>query len=870
MRRALLAIAVIAASNWAIAQTVDPHLFDGLSYRLIGPFRAGRSLACTGVPGNLEKYFMGAVGGGVWVTENSGRTWTPIMDGVRVASIGAIAVAPSNPSVVYVGAGEADMRADIQQGDGLYKSVDAGKTWKHVGLDDTRQIAKIVVDPKDPDTVYVAALGHQYGPNDQRGVFKSTDGGATWTKTLFVDDNTGAVELAMDPSDPSLLIAGMWQTRRPPWEIYPPSSGPGSGMYRSADAGKTWTKISGHGLPSFFGRIGLSFSPAQPNRVYAVIDTNGETGGGIFVSDDKGENWTKTTGDNRLWGRGWYFCGITADPKDADTVYLMNTGMYRSTDGGKTFIPIKSAPGGDDYHTLWVNPEDTNRMIAATDQGTIVSVDRGLTWSSWWNQPTGQFYHAITDSRFPYWVYGSQQDSGAMAVPSRTNHDNINMRDWRPMSAGGESGTIAPDRLHPGTVIDDGGSIERLDDGWHKEVDPTRGKEGGPWRKTWTQPIAASPIDPKVFYIGRQVVFRSGDSGDSWQIISPDLSRKTNTVPANLDAPTASDIDQNPRQGVVFWIAPSPVKRGEIWTGTDDGLIWITRDEGAHWEDVTPPDLTPWSKVGIIDASHFDANTAYAAIDRHRLDDNKPYIYRTHDGGKHWDLITNGLPAGEFVNVVREDPVRKGLLYAGTDWGIFVSFDDGANWQSLQLNLPPASIRDLAFGGNDLIVGTHGRAFWILDDLSPLRQISASTTETTLFRPSPAVAFIRGPGFDDGTPLPMDEPRGENPPNGAILDYFLAKPVSLVELRITDGKGKEIAKFSSADKSPEPDIAKLTITPNWIRPRPGLSIEAGGHRFVWGFGESMPTGTYTATLVVDGKSYSRPLLVVSDPRLDKK
>ncbi|HWA83262.1 MAG TPA: hypothetical protein VG820_07520, partial [Fimbriimonadaceae bacterium] len=790
MRRALLAFVVIAASTCAIAQTPDPHLFDGLSYRLIGPFRAGRSLACTGVPGNLEKYYMGAVGGGVWVTENSGRTWAPIMDSVRVASIGAIAVALSDPNVVYVGTGEADMRGDIQQGDGMYRSADAGKTWTHIGLEDSRQIAKIVVDPKDPNTLYVAALGHQYGPNDQRGVFKSTDGGVTWTKSLFVDNDTGAIDVVMDPSDPSTLVAAMWQTRRPPWEIYPPSSGPGSGLFRSTDAGKTWAKVVGHGLPSFFGRVGLSFSDADPNRVYAVVDTNSETGGGIFVSNDKGANWTKKTGDSRLWGRGWYFGGITADPKDADTVYLMNTGMYRSTDGGKTFIPIKSAPGGDDYHTLWVNPVDTNRMIAATDQGTIVSVDRGLTWSSWWNQPTGQFYHAITDSRFPYWVYGSQQDSGAMAVPSRTNHDNINMRDWRPMSVGGESGTIAPDRLHPGTVIDDGGSIERLDDGWHKAVDPTSGKQGGPWRKTWTQPIAASPIDPKVFYIGRQVVFRSGDSGDSWQIISPDLSQKTNTVPSNLDAPTAADIDRNPRQGVVFWIAPSPVKRGEIWAGTDDGLIWITRDEGAHWQDVTPSALTPWSKVGIIDASHFDPDTAYAAIDRHRLDDNKPYIYRTHDGGKHWDLITNGLPAGEFVNVVREDPVRKGLLYAGTDWGVFVSFDDGANWQPLQLNLPPASIRDLVFGGNDLVVGTHGRAFWILDDLSPLRQISATTTETTLFRPSPAVAFIRGPGFDDGTPLPMDEPRGDNPPNGAIVDYFLSKPASLVELRITDGKGK--------------------------------------------------------------------------------
>ncbi|AIE84193.1 Cellulase [Fimbriimonas ginsengisoli Gsoil 348] len=850
----------------SFGQSVDPSLLGGLSYRLVGPFRAGRCLACTGVPGNPDKFYFGAVGGGIWVSENAGLTWTPIFDQMHAASIGAIAVAPSKPEVVYVGSGEADMRSDIQQGDGMYKSTDGGATWAHIGLEDTRQIGKILVDPQNENVLYVAALGHQFGPNEERGVFKSVDGGATWTKSLYLNADTGAIDMVMDPTDHNTLIASMWQTRRPPWEVYPPSSGPGSGLYKSTDAGKTWSKITGHGLPGAFGHVGLSISNANPNRVYAVVDTNRKTGGGVFVSEDKGANWTLATADERLWGRGWYFGGITADPKDADAVYVMNTGMYRSTDGGKTFLPIKGAPGGDDYHTLWINPSDPKRMISATDQGTIVSIDGGKTWSSWWNQPTGQFYHVIADNRFPYWVAGAQQDSGAMAVPSRSNHDHISMRDWRPMSVGGESGTIAADRLHPGTLLDDGGTIERLDDGWHKSVDPTKGKPGGPWRKAWTLPIAASPVDPKVFYTSRQSVFRSGDSGNSWQIISPDLTRQTHTTPTNLDGPTAADIDPAPHHGVVFWLAPSPKKRGTLWAGTDDGLIWLTRDDGKHWENVTPSQLTPWSTVGIIDASHFDADTAYAAIDRHRLDDNKPYIYRTRDGGKHWDLITTGLPSGEFVNVVREDPVRRGLLYAGTDWGVFVSFDDGANWQPLQLNLPHASMRDLVIAGNDLVVGTHGRAIWILDDLSPLRQISTSTRSTTLLAPSPAVVFIRGPGFDDGTPLPIEEPRGENPPYGAMIDYVLAEPAHLVTVRVTDAHGKEVGKASSSDKPRPPDPSRLTIAPYWVRPGSTLSTGPGAHRFVWNFGEQMAPGDYEVALTVDGKVYKQRLKLLADPR----
>ena len=867
-----LTLLSLAGNGVVQAQSVAPQVFNGLQYRLVGPFRAGRCLACTGVPGNPHKFYFGAVGGGVWMTENDGRTWSPIFDEQGVASIGAIAVAPSDPQVLYVGSGEADMRSDIQQGDGMYRSDDAGKSWQHIGLEDTRQIGKIIVDPQNAETVYVAALGHQYGPNSQRGVFKSVDGGKSWSSSLFTNADTGAIDMDMDPTAPSTILVAMWQTRRPPWSIYPPSSGPGSGLYKTADAGKSWRRIDGHGLPPFFGRMGLSFSRSKPGRVYAVVDTNGAPGGGIYVSDNNGEDWSQTTSDDRLWGRGWYFGGITADPKDPDVVYVMNTAAYRSVDVGKTFVPIKGSPGGDDYHSLWIDPNDNDHMIMASDQGTVVSIDHAKTWSSWWNQPTGQFYHVITDSRFPYWVYGSQQDSGAMAVPSRTNHDNISMRDWRPMQVGGESGTIAPDRLHPGTIIDDGGTIQRLEDGWHKSVDPTQGKPGGPWRRTWTLPIVASPTDPATFYLSHQCVFRSQDSGETWELISPDLTRETNTVPSNLDPTTAADIEKRPRQGVVYWLAPSPLKSGLIWAGTDDGFIWITKDDGKHWANVTPKELTPWSKVGVIDASHFDQGTAYAAIDRHRLDDNTPYIYRTNDGGQSWKLITNGLPAGDFVNVVREDPVKRGLLYAGTDRGVYVSFDDGAHWQPLQLNLPPASVRDLVFGGNDLVVGTHGRAIWILDDLSVLRQASASTSaeEAVLFAPSDAVLFIRGPGFDDGTPLPLEEPRAENPPRGAILDYWLGKNADSVQIEILDVRGKLVKKYSSLDKPETVDVSKITVAPIWVRPAQPPQATVGGHRYVWNFttdqSREAKAGNYSVRLTVDGKSQIQKLRVVEDPR----
>lgn len=874
--RAGLLLTLLLTCGFVQAQTVDPSLFGGLRYRLIGPYRGGRAVTAVGVPGQSETFYFGAVGGGVWKTENAGRTWMPIFDGQHAASIGAVAVAPSNPNVIYVGSGEADMRGDIQQGDGIYKSTDGGNTWRHIGLEDTRQIGKIVVDPKDANTVYVAALGHQYGPNEQRGVFKSTDGGQTWNKVLYKNADTGAIELAIDPNNPNVIFAALWQTRRPPWSVYPPSNGPGSGIYKSTDAGQTWQQVKGNGFPSFVGRVGLTISAADHNRIYAAVDTNDPKTGGIYRSDDGGASWKRMDDDRRLWGRGWYFCGITADPKNPNEVYVMNTSTYRSTDGGQTFTAIKGAPGGDDYHSLWIEPNDPERMILSSDQGVVVSVDGAKTWSSWYNQPTGQFYHAITDSRFPYWVYGSQQDSGAMAIPSRTIHTGISSMDWRPISVGGESGTIAPDPLRPGRIIDDGGSREDLDTAWIQSVNPILGENDEIWRSEWTQPIAGSPTDPHVFYIAHQRVFRSGDSGASWQLISPDLTRQNTGPLDNLDPSTAVDDQGLKRKGVVYWIAPSPVKAHEIWVGTDDGLIWLTNDEGANWENVTPRPLTPWSKVGVIDASHFDPETAYAAIDWHRLDDNHPYIYRTHDAGKNWALAVNGLPSDEFVNVVREDPVRRGLLYAGTDWGIYVSFDDGNNWQRFHLNMPSASIRDIVFQNGDIIVATHGRAFWILDDASPLRQLNASVSDE-LFVPEPAVLFQRSPSWggpnDEGTPLPPEEPQGENPQWGAYINYVVASPNAVVTLTFKDAKGAVVSSISSTDKPRQVDLSQVDIPGYWFHPVIGLSAGPGAHRFVWnmrykqGQGPPLPPGLYSVELAVNGHTYVQPLTIARDPRI---
>jgi photosystem II stability/assembly factor-like uncharacterized protein len=879
-------------------QQFDPSLFAGMRWRLIGPFRGGRAVTATGVPGHINLFYFGAVGGGVWKTTDAGRVWTPVFDGEPIASIGAIEVAPSDPNTIYVGSGEADIRSDISYGNGMYKSVDGGATWTHIGLEDSRQIGRILIHPHNPDLVFVAALGHAYGPNPERGVFRSTDGGKTWQKVLFKDEDTGAIDLAFDPKDPRTIYAALWQTRRPPWNIYPPSNGPGSGLYKSTDGGNTWEHLTGHRLPSEgLGRIGIAVAPTDPQRVYLIVDAKE---GGVYRSDDGGQNWQRTDAERRVWGRGWYFGGITADPKDPDTLYVANTSLYRSRDGGKTFDAIKGAPGGDDYHNLWIDPHDPNRMIVSSDQGVTISVDGAQTWTSWYNQPTAQFYHVITTSGFPYWVCGAQQDSGAACVLSRSSSSSLSFRDWRTVGAGGESGYIAADPLDPNILYGTsfGSAVVRynLATSQAQNIAPSLAHPGE-YRRTWTLPVVISSLDPHQLYFSTQILFRTSNAGQTWQVLSPDLTREDPGVPGNLDEPTAADAPAGKRRGVIYTIAPSPLRAGEIWIGTDDGLIQVTRDDGKTWHNVTPSDLTPWSKVTHLEASHFDASTIYAAIDRHRLDDLKAHIYRTRDGGKTWQQVVKGIPEGSYVNAVREDPTRKGLLYVGTETGVFVSFNDGDEWQPLQLNLPNASVRDLVIHDDDLVVATHGRSFWILDDLAPLRQLTPAPDGTGLsaqianagvylFRPRPALR-VRSGSFE-GTPLPPEVPQGENAPNGAVLDYYLkSAPAAPITLEIIDSSGKLVRRYASNDKPPSVNPKQLDIPMYWIHPAKPLSAEPGMHRFVWdlhyqsragagnprlamfGFGGGpwAPPGQYTARLTVDGRTYHQPLTVKMDPRI---
>ena len=877
-------VAVIAASAPTIAPVARAAAsnasrnspFGDLHWRLIGPFRAGRTLAVTGVPGQPRHFYFGSVNGGVWETNDTGRTWNPIFDSQDVGSIGAIAVAPSNPNVIYVGSGEADMRSDIAQGKGMYKSVDAGKSWSKIGLTDTQQIGMIRVDPRDPNRVFVAALGHPYGPNAQRGVFRSLDGGNSWKKVLGPNDDTGAIDLIFKPGDANTIYASLWQTRRPPWNVYPPSNGPGSGLYKSTDGGEHWTQLTNGFASKHVGRIGIAISDAAPDRIYAVVDADD---GGLYRSDDAGAHWKKTSSDPRIWQRGWYFGQITADPKNPDRVYAMNTIELRSDDGGKTFLPVKGDPTGDDYHELWIDPNDPDRQIMGVDQGTIITVNGGKTWSSWFNQPTAQLYHVSTDNRFPYRVYGAQQDSGAVGIPSRAPYnDRISMEQFHEVTAGGESGMIAPDPDDPDIVY--GGTVDKLDlkTEQTRSVDPTLA-DPDIYRHTWTLPLAFNAKDHRVLYFGNQKLWRTDDGGEHWSAISPDLSREDPGVPANLDAVTAADnLHQGARRGVVYAIGSSPLDEKLLWVGTDDGLIWRTGDEGAHWDNVTPKALTPWSKVGIIEPSHFDANSAYAAIDRHRLGDRRPYIYRTHDGGITWSLIVSGIRDGDFVNVVREDPARKGLLYAGTELGMYVSFDDGDHWQPLQQNLPRTSVRDIDVHGDDLVIATHGRAFWVMDDIAPLRQSAGSAP--FLFKPATSIRERAGGFF--GSPMPKDEAMAPNPSFGAYIDYVAnGAPVTL---EIFDANNNLVRAFNSETKPEAPNLQRLTTAPEWVTPPQTLSTTPGMHRFVWslhyappagvssrrsgGEGVWAPPGEYRVVLTSGGQKLTQTLTVAPDPRLN--
>ncbi len=892
---AFASAAAIFCPQPALSQQPDSQsLFPEMQWRMIGPFRGGRVLPALGVPGKPNEYLFGAVDGGVWKSENAGRTWRPIFDAEPTASIGAIAIASSDPLTIYVGTGEADMRSDISVGGGIYKSTDGGATWRNAGLHDSQQIGSILVDPHDPNIVLVAALGHPFGPNSERGVYRSSDGGATWKKVLGKDDDTGAIDLCSDPTDPQTIYASLWQVRRPPWNVYAPTSGPGSGLYKSTDGGSTWNQITGNGFPSEgLGRIGIAIAPGNNgNRIYAVVDAHE---GGIYRSDDAGQTWRRVSSDARVWQRGWYFGGIATDPRDPDVVYVADTALYRSSDGGENFQAIKGAPGGDDYHTLWIAPDDPSRMILGSDQGAAVSVDRGATWTSWFNQPTAQLYHVTTDNRFPYRVYGAQQDSGTAAVASRSDYGQITFRDWSPIG-GEESGYIVVDRTDQNIVYGGGpfGVLRRFN--WTTaqtfDISPAAIPfNGAKLRFTWTSPLIDSPQNPRVLYFGAQFVLRSEDAGQSWQAISPDLTLR-NPVPANV-APKEGEIG-----GVVYTIAPSPALAGEIWAGTDNGLIHLTLDAGAHWSNVTPPGVEDWSQISLIEASRYHAATAYAAVDRHQVDDLHPYIYRTHNSGKTWEKIVAGLPENAYVHAVREDPVRKGMLFAGTEIGVFISFDDGSSWRPLQNNLPVSSVRDLVIHGDDLVIATHGRSFWILDDIAPLRAWNedAMRQNARLFPPAHAIRIRRSENHD--SPLPPETPVGTNPPAGAIFDYFLKSPaagrnVEEVSLEIHDQQGNVVRKYSSSDK--EPPAAEPPEFPNfWLPKFIALSNAPGMHRFVWDLRYAPPAalhneysmtaingsgtitepqgplalpGEYEIVLTSGNQTYKAPLTIDMDPRV---
>jgi photosystem II stability/assembly factor-like uncharacterized protein len=871
-------------------------MLGALRWRMIGPFRGGRTVAAVGVPGRPNLFYMGVNNGGVWRTDDAGRTWQPIFDGQPTQSIGAIAVAPSDPRVIYVGSGEGLQRPDLSVGDGIYRSADGGATWEHLGLRDGQQIAALLVDPKDANRVMAAVIGHPYGPNSERGVFRSADGGRTWERVLYRDENTGAVDLVYDPVDSRVIYASLWAARQAPWEIGGSFTVPGSGLYKSVDGGTTWQAIGGggSGLPGAgvgLGRIGIGVAPSRRERIYLQVEADAEHGG-LYRTDDGGASWRRVNHEGRIWGRGGDFAEVKVDPKNPDIVYVCNTSTYRSTDGGVTFTAIKGAPGGDDYHRIWIDPDHPEVLLLACDQGAVVSLNGGRTWSSWYNQPTAQFYHVITDDRFPYWVYGAQQESGSAAVASRGNDGEITFREFHPVGAE-EYGYIAPDPLHPNLVY--GGKVERFDwnTGETQDVSPEP-LRSGKVRYVRTQPLLFSPVDPRILYFGASVLFRTLDGGQSWETISPDLARQKPEVPAVLGPFAAGDPQHGGHRGVIYTIAPSFLDVGQIWVGTDDGLIHLTRDGGKTWSDVTPAALTAWSKVSVMEASHFDAAAAYAAVNRFRLDDLRPHIYRTRDFGRSWQEITHGIPDGDVVNAVHEDPRRRGLLFAATERGVYVSFDDGDRWQSLRLNLPATSVRDLTVHGDDLVVGTHGRSFWILDDISVLRQLDAATMAEAahLFKPAAAVRVRRDLNTD--TPLPPEEPAGQNPPDGIPLDYLLRGPVhGEVAIEITDAAGHRVRRYSSADR-PEPvNPRELPVPMYWIRPATTLSAAPGMHRFVWDLRYTPPEalheefpiaaiyedtppeplgplvlpGEYRVTLTAGGHSSTQTLTVTMDPRV---
>ena len=876
----------------SFSQSVDPSLYQSMRWRMIGPFRAGRTVGAVGIPSQPNVFYIGVNNGGVWKTTDAGRTWQPIFDDQPTGSIGDIAIAPSNPNVIYVGSGEGLQRPDLSTGDGMYRSNDGGKTWVHLGLREGQQIASIAVDPKDENRLFVAVLGHPYGPNEERGVYRSKDGGQTFQRVLYKDVDTGAFQVEFDPKDRDTIYADLWAGRQGPWENGA-WQGKESGLFKSTDGGETWKKLT-KGLPTFeqgLGRIGFAIAASDHKRMYATVDADNQYAG-LYGSTDAGESWELLNKDPRLWGRGSDFAEVKVNPKDADIVFVANVASYKSVDGGRTFSGFKGAPGGDDYHRIWINPDNPDIILFAVDQGATITVNGGETWSSWYNQPTAQFYHVITDNQYPYWVCGGQQESGSACVASRGRTGAIGAWDWETVGVE-EYGYVAPDPLDPNIVY--GGKLTRFDRRTRQvqNIMP-EAVRSGKYRWLRTAPVIFSPVDNRTLYFGGNVLFKTTTGGKSWDIISPDLSREKWDVPANVGVYRTPEMSTMPRRGVIYTVAPSYRDINTIWAGTDDGLIHITRNGGRTWQNVTPSDLKSWAKVSLIDAGRFDANTAYAAINTFRLDDLRPHIYRTHDGGRTWKEIVKGIPNGGIVNAVREDPVRKGLLFAGTEQAVYFSIDDGENWQPLRLNMPATSIRDLVIKDDDVVVGTHGRSFWILDDITPLRQLWSATpsTEAVLFAPQRATRVKRSVHTD--TPFPPEEPAGQNPPDGAVINYYLkARSASPITLEIVDAAGKTVRKISSDDKPLAVDMTRVNPPDYWVRPFQPLKNEPGMQRFVWDLmypnppsdrydlpisaiyrdtpfvpqGPYVMPGRYTVRLTVNGQTYTQPLVVRMDPRV---
>jgi photosystem II stability/assembly factor-like uncharacterized protein len=887
----LIAALFVLAASPAWAQRIEPSLYDAMRWRSIG-------------------LYIGVNNGGIWKTTDYGLTWRPLFDGQPTQSIGAVAVAPSDPDVIYVGSGEGLQRPDLSVGDGIYRSRDAGRTWEHLGLREARQIGAIIVDPKDPARLFVAALGHPYGPNEERGVFRSTDGGASFQKVLYKDENTGAIDLAFDPTNTQTLYAVLWAARQGPWEYDNAYIGATSGLFKSTDGGATWQPLT-RGLPTAadaLSRIGIGIAPTDPNRIYAWVTAHAS---GLYRSDDAGASWTKVNAEPRVWGRGDDFANVRVDPTDANIVYAANTSTYRSNDGGHTFTAIKGAPGGDDYHTIWINPVNRNIILIAADQGATITVNGGQTWSSWYNQPTAQMFHVAADNRFPYWVYGGQQESGSAGVVSRSDFGQITFREWHPVGVE-EYGYAAPDPLHPGIIF--GGKVTRYDErtGEVQNVGPVVVRDGQD-RFVRTAPLLFSPADPHVLFFATQFLYKTINGGQSWTTISPDLSRPHSDVPASLGV-YGADAAKTEHRGVIYAIGPSPIDVNVIWTGSDDGAVHRTVNGGAGWTDVTPKALTSWSKVTQIDASHFDAAAAYLSASRFRVDDLTPLIFRTHDGGKSWTPITRGLAPDASVNVVREDPRVKGLLFAGTERDVYVSFDDGDDWQPLSLNLPHTSVRDLIVKGDDLVVATHGRGFWILDNMTPLRELSRRADQgrplrarpirtvraelapprelappARLYKPQTAYRLRRDNWPD--TPLPPEFAAGQNPPDGAIIDYYLGADVD-ASLDITTAAGTLVRHYSSRDQPAPIDEKEINVPIYWARPPQILSGGKGMHRFVWDLRYPAPgavqrdfpisaiagdtpleplgvlalPGAYVVKLSAGGRTFTQPLSVKMDPR----